>query len=158
MFGCYRKGDANDPDIYCAAVAAVLSRYSPAVVVYVTDPRTGLPGVVKWLPAVAEVKEACIERESYLNRLADFERRFANREVVKVTALPGAKKQPGHRANVRILKASPQYARLLEWTKTADLADWKIDTEAELWVSLDAIHSQPARARATTETHRGNLE
>lgn len=59
MFGCYRKQDANDPDIYVAAVASILNEYPPAVIDFVTDPRTGLPNRLKWLPTVAEVREGC---------------------------------------------------------------------------------------------------
>lgn len=61
LFGCYRKGDANDPEIYTAAVAAVLSEYDPEVIVRVTDPRTGLPRKTKFLPNPAEVSDACDE-------------------------------------------------------------------------------------------------
>lgn len=61
LFGCFRKGDANDPEIYTAAVAAVLSEYEPDVIVRVTDPRTGLPRKTKFLPNPAEVAEACEE-------------------------------------------------------------------------------------------------
>jgi len=61
MFGCYRKGDANDPDTYTAAVAAVLGLYPGEVVARVTDPRTGLPGRSNVLPTVAEVRAACEE-------------------------------------------------------------------------------------------------
>lgn len=59
MFGCYRKGDANDPETYTAAVAAILSEYSPEVVQRVTDPRTGIPRRMKFMPNPAEVAEAC---------------------------------------------------------------------------------------------------
>ena len=59
MFGCYRKQDANDPEIYVAAVTAILSEYPDSVIETVTDPRTGLPSKIKWLPAVAEVKSEC---------------------------------------------------------------------------------------------------
>lgn len=59
MFGCYRKGDANDPETYTLAIAAVLAEYTPDVVRQVTDPRSGLPSRLKWLPSVSEVKEAC---------------------------------------------------------------------------------------------------
>jgi hypothetical protein len=61
MFGCYRKGDANDPDTYTAAVAAVLALYPGEVVARVTDPRAGLPGRSNFLPTVAEVRAACEE-------------------------------------------------------------------------------------------------
>ncbi len=59
MFGCFRKGDANDPEIYVAAIAAVLSEYPESVIDFVTDPRTGLPRSCKFLPQVAEVSDAC---------------------------------------------------------------------------------------------------
>src|SRR5688572_11161104 len=64
MFGCYRRGDANDPDTYVMAVTAVLMRYSPDVVRTVTDPYSGLPSRKSesgWsgLPDVADVKQAC---------------------------------------------------------------------------------------------------
>lgn len=59
MFGCYRKQDANDPDVYVAAIASILDEYPPSVIDFITDPRTGLPNRLKWLPTVAEVREAC---------------------------------------------------------------------------------------------------
>jgi hypothetical protein len=59
LFGSYRKGQADDPEIYVAAITAVLSEYPPDVVAYVTDPRTGLQQRSKWLPDVPEVREAC---------------------------------------------------------------------------------------------------
>lgn len=66
MFGCYRKGDANDPEIYTAAIAATLADFPPEVQDFVTDPRTGLPSRLKWLPTVAEVREACENSASYI--------------------------------------------------------------------------------------------
>jgi hypothetical protein len=59
LFGCYRKGDANDPDTYAAAIAAVLTRFPPEVVAHVCDPRDGLPSRSSWLPTVYEVRVAC---------------------------------------------------------------------------------------------------
>jgi hypothetical protein len=41
LFGQYRTGEANDPDTYVAAVAAVLSEYPMETIRHVTDPRTG---------------------------------------------------------------------------------------------------------------------
>lgn len=65
LFGCYRRGDANDPEIYTAAIAATLADFSAEVVEYVTDPRSGLPAKLKWLPAVAEVREACQKHKEF---------------------------------------------------------------------------------------------
>lgn len=59
MFGCYRKAEASDPDIYAAATAAVLNEYPQEIIDFITDPRTGLPSRLKWLPSVFEVREAC---------------------------------------------------------------------------------------------------
>lgn len=66
LFGCYRKADANDPEIYTAAAAATLAEFSREAVEWVTDPRTGLPARLKWLPTIAEIREACESRDSYL--------------------------------------------------------------------------------------------
>lgn len=59
LFGCYRKGDANDPDTYVAAITAVLSRYSEDVIRAVTHPAKGLPIKTQFLPTVKEVHDAC---------------------------------------------------------------------------------------------------
>lgn len=60
LFGCYRTGDANDPDTYVAAVTAVLARFPEEIITQVTHPDTGLPSNGKgWLPTVKEVKDAC---------------------------------------------------------------------------------------------------
>jgi hypothetical protein len=71
MFGCYRKGDANDPETYAAAISAVFTRYAPEVVREVADPRTGLPSTFKFLPTVAEVREACDLVAGRIQRRAD---------------------------------------------------------------------------------------
>lgn len=70
MFGCYRKAEASDPEIYAAATAAVLAEYPQEVVDYVTDPRTGLPSNSQWLPSVYEVRKACNEHADWLSKLA----------------------------------------------------------------------------------------
>jgi hypothetical protein len=64
LFGSYRKGDANDPDTYVAAVAAVLAGYPEDVVAFVTDPRTGVQRKFpKWMPNSGEVAEFCEEHD-----------------------------------------------------------------------------------------------
>lgn len=64
LIGCYRKSDANDPEIYTTAVVAVLTRYSPEIAIAVTEPATGLPRKSKWLPSIAEIVDACNEHDS----------------------------------------------------------------------------------------------
>jgi hypothetical protein len=62
LFGCYRKAEANDPEVLSAAIAATLSEFPEEIIEYVTDPRTGLPATSKWVPSVFEVREACQKR------------------------------------------------------------------------------------------------
>jgi hypothetical protein len=73
LLGCYRTGEANDPETFGAAVAAVLSAYPLDVVRYVCDPRTGLPGSSKWMPNPAEVKAACDEQLAWLAKVERFQ-------------------------------------------------------------------------------------
>jgi hypothetical protein len=70
LFGCYRKGDANDPEIYTAAITAILAEYSPEVIQRVTDPRTGIARKLKFLPAVSEVSDECDEAKKHLDGCA----------------------------------------------------------------------------------------
>ena len=65
LFGCYRKGEANDPDTYTAAIAAILAEYPEQVIREVTDPRVGLPRKLSWLPTVKEVSDACDALEKF---------------------------------------------------------------------------------------------
>ena len=69
MLACYRRDDAIEPEMYSAAVAATLTDFSRDVVDFITDPRTGIASQLKFLPSVAEVREACeLEREKMWKR------------------------------------------------------------------------------------------
>jgi hypothetical protein len=70
VLGCYRRDEANNPEIYSAAIAAIFEDYSRVVVERAADPRTGIASQYKFLPAVAEVREFC-------DREAERERRWA---------------------------------------------------------------------------------
>jgi hypothetical protein len=72
LMGCFRKSDANDPEIYAAAVVAVLVRWPVDVITSVTEPATGLPSKCQWLPSIAEITAAC--QESYEPTKARLER------------------------------------------------------------------------------------
>lgn len=83
LLGSYRTGEANDPETFGGAVAAVLSLYPLHVVEYVCDPRTGLAGRSKWMPNAAEVKEACATRLGDLARIEKFTHFGEDRERKK---------------------------------------------------------------------------
>src|SRR6185436_2841024 len=59
MLGCYRKGEANDPQTYATAVAAMLAQYPEEVIEAVTSPLSGLPSRTDFMPTLKELKEAC---------------------------------------------------------------------------------------------------
>jgi hypothetical protein len=75
LLGCYRTGDAHDPEIYVTAAVAVLSDYPLDIVNAVTDPRTGIPSRIKWLPTIAEIKDACEDIAGPRRRMAEWETR-----------------------------------------------------------------------------------
>lgn len=76
LLGCYRTGDANDPETYVAAIAATLARYSEQIITDVTHPVTGLPSKKGWLPTVKEVFDACEELAGAVGEKAARERRI----------------------------------------------------------------------------------
>lgn len=87
MYGCYRRSESYDPEIFAAAAAAVLSDYSLDIVDYVTDPRTGLPSRLKWPPEAQEIRSACdalqAEREQSLRRERLIAAQLAEREQIE---------------------------------------------------------------------------
>lgn len=74
MFGCFRRDEASDPEIFMDAAIAILLDYPDDVIISVTDPRNGIPSRQKWPPQPQEVKAACEE-------LYAFERRKQAREA-----------------------------------------------------------------------------
>src|SRR4051812_4873530 len=77
LLGCYRKGDASDPETYVAAIAATLASYPDDVITEVTHPVKGLPSRLSWLPTVSEVHMACEDAMEPRVRQQQRERRLA---------------------------------------------------------------------------------
>jgi hypothetical protein len=68
LLGCYRTGEANDPETYVAAITAILAHYPEQVITQVTHPASGLPSMKGWLPTVKEVSDACKVEGEFLAR------------------------------------------------------------------------------------------
>lgn len=100
LFGCYRASDANDPEAFLAAATAMLSNYPEAIAAKVCDPARGLPSTAKWLPAIAEIREAC-EREMIWHDAVD--KRDREREHTRAVLA-------GHKASV----GSPEHRRVVK--------------------------------------------
>jgi hypothetical protein len=90
LFGCYRASEANDPETFIAAAAAMLARYPTEIVIAVTDPVCGLASTNKWLPSIAEVREACEQAMAprYVEERRQNERAHTERVIARVGKAP----------------------------------------------------------------------
>jgi hypothetical protein len=148
LFGSYRRGDANDPDAYVAAVAAVLSIYDPDLMREVTDPRTGIQTTEKYMdymPNSGQIKHYCDgvrDRRDRLQRLGSLPPVNFNRE-----RLPPPPPRPGDKATIFVPASNPRYPELLEWSKTADPLKFKFEQRPGIWVSYDTWDQRQVTAR-----------
>lgn len=96
LLGCYRKQDCADPEVFAAAVVAILSHYPVDVVAKVTDPHRGLPSTLKWFPTPYEIREACDVLNEAAKRRAEADARvkqqLAERERVAAMDAPERRK------------------------------------------------------------------
>ena len=113
LFGCYRASDANNPEAFLAAATAMLAQYPEAVASKVCDPIRGLCSTAKWLPAIAEIREAC-EREMIWHDAV--EKRDREREHTRAV-LAGHKAAVGSPEHQRVVKDFKELAGL--WPKAA---------------------------------------
>lgn len=123
LFGCYRRGDANDPETYVAAVSAVLARYDTDLIREVTDPGTGIQSTEKhmaFMPNAGELKVYCdgvAARKERLKKLG--ERKLPNPDQQRLPAARG----PNPLAPIVAVFVPPSHARypsLCKWGETAD--------------------------------------
>jgi len=87
MFGCYRTGEANDPNTYAAAIAAILAEYDSETIKRVTDPRTGIARALRFLPNPAEVaaaSDAVVKAKSLEVKMAAMGWQFAGLRMEKI--------------------------------------------------------------------------
>lgn len=147
MFGCYRKGDANDPDTYVQAIAGVLADYDTEIIRKVTDPRYGLPRRLQWMPTVFEVADECEAEQSRAARIAEMS------QLRPLPKLPPAPRLPGYRANLLFKPDFHLYAAFVERAKTADPKDWKWDEQGRgIWVGLSWLEAPVAKLKPMSLT------
>lgn len=156
LFGCYRRADAADPDIYIAAVAVVLSLYDTDLIREVTDPRTGIQTTEKhmtFMPNAGELKvycEALAARKERFKRLGDLPRPdFTQR------CLPQLEPRPGDLAQIFVPKDNRRYASLVEWSKTANPRFWRFgkasDGREGIWIDTNTWDATPSTTRSLGE-------
>jgi hypothetical protein len=146
LFGSYRRGDANDPDAYVAAIAAVLSGYEPDLVREVTDPRTGICTTEKYMsfmPNAGELKVYCegvAARRERVKRLGALPPPDLSR-----ARLAPPQPAPGDLAKVFVPATNNRYPSLVEWSKSADPRKFKFEKRPGIWVSYDTYDTYDNR-------------
>jgi hypothetical protein len=91
LFGCYRRGDANDPETYVAAITATLARYPEDIIREVTHPANGLPTKNDFLPTVKEVFDAC-EAKMYVRRRHEEWKKSVEKQLAERAEWEGRRK------------------------------------------------------------------
>lgn len=154
LFGCYRRADANDPDRYVAAIAAILAMYDFELIREVTDPRTGIMTNEKFMsfpPNAGELKVYC---ETVANRKDRLQRLGARRPAIpadrRLAAADPRDAPDGAYANVHVPATASRYAGLVKWAQSeaADRRKWRFGKSSEgvdgIWVSIDVCDQRAA--------------
>jgi hypothetical protein len=82
LFTSYRTDQYPDPDAFMASLGLVLEQYPDDVIVYVTDPRTGVQRRCKWPPTIPEIVEALDDRSAWLKRRERYENWGKNNKLM----------------------------------------------------------------------------
>ena len=149
LFGSYRRGDANDPDAYVAAITAVLACFETDLIREVTDPRTGIATTEKFMSFMPNAGELKVYCDGVAAKRA---------RIQKFAALPAPNFQqarlappPRHRADCFICATHPRYTEAVSWTAGADKAFWRMgespDGRRGVWVCFDEF-DRPKRYTA----------
>ena len=144
LFGCYRRGDANDPERYVAAIAAVLARYDAELIHEVTDPNTGIQTTQKFetfLPNVGELKRYCdaiVAHRQNLKRLGP--------PIQPRPALAPPPREPGDLATIHVPYHHARYPALLQWSVDASQRLWRMGVSSDgvsgIWVTPAIWHGR----------------
>jgi hypothetical protein len=118
LLGCYRRGDAEDPEVYVAAITATLACFPPHVIEQVTCPLKGLPSRLKFLPSVAEVRGACQDVIDDEEREIEWQRRRAEE-----------RRQEEERMRHEAARERERIAMCHFWLRAAEIGDPKADKE-----------------------------
>jgi hypothetical protein len=144
LFGSYRRGDANDPERYVAAIAAVLAHYDAELIREVTDPNTGIQTTEKyetWLPNVGELKRYCDGIIAHRQNLA---RLGPPRQPV--APLPRPEALAGDMASCHVPHTHAKYPSLLEWSVTANPRCWRMGVNSDgvpgIWIDYGTFSAR----------------
>jgi hypothetical protein len=150
LISAYRADQYSDPEGYMASLGMVLEQYPDDVVVYITDPRTGIQRRRKWPPAISEIVEACDQHHQYLNRIDHF-KNWGKK--------PAQIEQPNNEERPTLEQLHAKYGK--DWgLKTLDEPP-KSAKPAPAWDEIIALYqAQPSRLEALVKTgdNQGNSD
>lgn len=125
------------------SLGAVLEQFPEEVVVYVTDPRTGIQRRSKWPPTISEVLEACEAHQDYLVRMR--KPRLPARPALPPPDV--SVRPPGYLGNTFIPATYERYSKFVEWAKTADPMFWRYGKSSDgrdgIWIPWNIWDSGP---------------
>jgi hypothetical protein len=137
-------GEANDPEIYITAVAAVLAKYPPDIGQRLSDPKDGVAGKLKWLPTVSEIKSLCDDLQAAdmaaAKRRADLAEQWRLRDQFEEYFPTGPRPDP---YNVFVPTFAPQYAEMVERGGRPGVS-FEDKTRAGVWVPLAWLEAMKA--------------
>ena len=68
IFSAYRIDQFADPEGFKNSLGAIFEGFPDEVIIYVSDPRTGIQRREEWPPSIAKVVSACKANEEFLKR------------------------------------------------------------------------------------------
>jgi hypothetical protein len=72
MFSGYSQSDFTAPKEAALSMCSVFEDYPDPIIIFATDPKTGVQRRCKWPPKLAEVVEFCDERIGYIAKMERF--------------------------------------------------------------------------------------
>jgi hypothetical protein len=140
LLSSYRRDDYADPEGFVVQLAALFERYPRNVIVEVTNP-LNLNSIQRkhptYPPNIGEVADALAAEDAEQARIAkalNSPKPVFHRRYVPPPNFPGC------RANMLVLKASPQYGAASDIVESGQLdkRDWKIDEHGRgIWLGLN---------------------
>lgn len=121
------------------SLGAVLEQFPDEVIIYITDPRTGIQRRSEWPPSLAKVVDACEEHQDFLKRARTSQpvgKRLPPAQIVD--------HNPGALGNFFVPEGHPKYESMVDWGKDHDPKWWKFgyssDGRKGIWIPLSVFH------------------
>jgi hypothetical protein len=136
------------------SLGAVLEQYPNEVIVYVSDPRTGVQRGCEWPPSIANVVKACEQRVLEIQLNQKFET-WGQRNLAGPEPSPRYRSAPvagpGDLASVFVPTNHVRYEKLVAWAREADKRLYRYGESSDgrpgIWVAYNIWDERQAVAR-----------